>query len=72
MFIHKMSAASQGEIFDLLKFYRRFTETLQQIVCSNNIISCPIKNFIVALEEKIGKKKIKMESAKKSELLGMG
>jgi len=49
MFIHKMSQSSQEEIFDLLKFYRRFTETLQQIVCSNNLISCPLKNFIVVL-----------------------
>ena len=49
LFINKMSAASQEEIFDLLKFYRQFTYTLQQIFCSNNLISCPIKNFIVSL-----------------------
>lgn len=70
LFIHKMSLASQEEIYDLLKFYRQFSETLQQIICSNNLISCPIKSFIVCLEEKIGLKKIRTEQVSKSELLG--
>ena len=72
LFIHKMSLASQDEIYDLLKFYRQFSDTLQQIICSNNLISCPIKNFIVCLEDKIGLKRIKTDTIKKSELLGNG
>lgn len=65
LFIHKMSLVSQEEIFDLLKFYRQFSNTLQQVICSNNLISCPIKNFITCLEDKLGKKKIQTECVNK-------
>lgn len=49
LFIDRMSLTSQEEIADLLKFYRQFSNTLQQIICSNNLISCPLKNFIICL-----------------------
>ena len=44
---------------DLLKYYNQFVNTINQLFCSNNMISCPLKHFVFTLEEKILRKKIR-------------
>lgn len=70
LFVDRLSVSSQEEMGDLLKFYKQFSNTLQQILCSNNLLSCPLKNFLVCLQEKLQQKKIKTEVVRKEELLG--
>lgn len=49
VFIDRMSIATKMEITDLIKFYRQFSNTLQQMFYSCSIISCPLKHFLLSL-----------------------
>ena len=64
LFANRLSLQTLDQFADLLKFYKQFAISLQQIFLYNNLVSCPIKNFIFCFEERISKKKIKMEKNK--------
>lgn len=68
LFANRLSLQTLDQFADLLKFYKQFAISLQQIFFSNNLVSCPIKNFIFCFEERISKKKIKMEKNKQKML----
>lgn len=64
LFTNRLSLQTIDQFADLLKFYKKFAISLQQIFFSNNLVSCPIKNFIFCFEERISKKKIKVDKQK--------
>jgi hypothetical protein len=61
IFINRMSLNSKTEINDLVKFYRQFSNTLQQLFHSGTFISSPLKHFLFCLENKISEKGIKSD-----------
>lgn len=72
VFVDRLTATSRSEITDLLKYYKQFTITLQQIFYSNNLLSCPLKNFIFSIEEKLTRKRIRPSGEQEKDLLGGG
>ena len=61
--------ADMASEVDLLKYYKQFTITLQQIFYSNNLLSCPLKNFIFSIEEKLTRKRIRPSGEQEKDLL---
>jgi hypothetical protein len=47
---------------DLIRYYEQLSNTLRQVFYSNNLISCPLKHFVLSLEERVIRKKIKQST----------
>lgn len=53
-----MSFSAKVETDQSLKIYRQLSNTIQQTINSCNLISCPLKHFLLYFEYKTSKKKI--------------
>ena len=59
VFADRINKQARTVVADMLKYYSQFTNTLQQIFHSNTLISCPFKHFVLCLEDKLVRKKIR-------------
>ena len=58
IFIDRFSLEEKEEITGLLGIYKYFSNTLQMMIRTINILSCPMKHFETSLKRKIKRKKI--------------
>lgn len=66
VFVNRMEEAEQTEVLEMLDFYKIFSSSLQQLIKSVSLISCPIKHFEASLKKKLADKKILKEGLKNS------
>lgn len=58
VFYERMNFTTKVETDQLLKIYRQLSNTIQQTINSCNLISCPLKHFLLYFEFKTSKKNI--------------
>lgn len=59
-----MDFSNKVETDQLIKIYRQISNTLQQTLHSCNLLSCPLKHFLLYFQFKTTKKKINEEITK--------
>jgi hypothetical protein len=58
VFYERMNFSAKVETDQLLRIYRQLSNTIQQTINSCNLISCPLKHFLLYFEYKTSKKNI--------------
>jgi len=58
IFYERMNFSAKVETDELLRIYRQLSNTIQQTINSCNLISCPLKHFLLYFEFKTSRKNI--------------